>query len=401
MDYASISIIALLVHIIINYDVLRHPQIEQTSEAHSSYKLFLICVLIFYLFDISWGFVHNLRNPLLSSIWTELYFMAVAVAVVFWTRYVITYIREVNFFSVALKYAGIVFLGFEFIVLVMNLFFPIMFYFDENGTYHTGKARTATMFAQILLFLATSVHMLSVTVKTRGKIRHRHRTIGGFGIAMTIFVVLATLYPVLPFYSLGYLLGICLIHTFVLEDEKEARREELERLFQVEQIREQELGSARFMAYTDPLTGVKSKNSYQEDVIGIDRRIEDGILKDFAIVVFDVNGLKLVNDTRGHEEGDRLIKSACTIICHTFKHSPIYRIGGDEFVAFLMGEDFRNRAELLETFDSCMEKNSSCGDVVIACGCTEFNKVRDNCFCTMFSRADMKMYERKKQLKTM
>ena len=74
------------------------------------------------------------------------------------------------------------------------------------------------------------------------------------------------------------------------------------------------------------LTGVKNKNSWQEDVSGIEKRLEDGVLKDFGLIIFDVNGLKLVNDSKGHEEGDRLLKSGCKIICQIFKHSPIYRI---------------------------------------------------------------------------
>lgn len=198
---------------------------------------------------------------------------------------------------------------------------------------------------------------------------------------------------------MGYLLGICLIHTFVLEGEKEDRREELENLLQVEKIREAELGSARLMAYTDPLTGVKSKTAYQEDIIGIEKRIEDGILKDFAVAVFDVNGLKLVNDTKGHDEGDKLIKEACQVICQTFKHSPIYRIGGDEFVAFIMGEDFKQKSELVKNFDSQMEKNMAENKAVVSCGLTEYETGADKSYLTIFSRADMKMYERKKQLK--
>ena len=399
MYYSSIGIVAFLVHVIINYDVLVKSKHEQDSDSHKAYKTFLTCVLIYYIFDILWGVIYSLKFPLLSYTWTELYFMTVAITVFLWTRYVIIYLNKATFFSKLIKYAGILFLVFESVSIILNLFFPIMFYYDENGDYHTGQARTATMLAQIMLFLATSVYTLAVTIKSRGKIRHRHRTIGGFGIAMTIFVIFLAIYPILPFYSLGYLLGICLIHTFVLEGEKEDRREELENLLQVEKIREAELGSARLMAYTDPLTGVKSKTAYQEDIIGIEKRIEDGILKDFAVAVFDVNGLKLVNDTKGHDEGDKLIKEACQVICQTFKHSPIYRIGGDEFVAFLMGDDFKQKSELVKNFDSQMEKNMAENKAVVSCGLTEYETGADKSYLTIFSRADMKMYERKKQLK--
>lgn len=128
MDYASIGIIALLVHIIINYDMLKRTKEQQKSSSHVAYKIFLFCVLAFYLFDLLWGFIYNLQIPLLSYIWTELYFGVVAVTVFFWTRFVITYIQKDTVFTTLLKYAGIIFLGFEFLILVANLFFPIMFY---------------------------------------------------------------------------------------------------------------------------------------------------------------------------------------------------------------------------------------------------------------------------------
>ena len=399
MNYASIGVIAFLVHIIINYDVLIRAKEAEKNPSHLYYKIFLFCVLAFYIFDSLWGFVYDLKVPLVAYVWTELYFVSVAITVFFWTRFVINYIQKTNYFTTLLKYSGIIFLGFEFLVLAINLFFPVMFYFDESGGYHTANARTATMFAQILLFLATSIYMFVAGEKNQGTIRRRHRAVGAFGIAMTIFVVLATMYPILPFYAMGYLLGTCLLHTFVVEDEKEERRKELEQLLTVEEIQEQEIGSARLIAYTDPLTGIKSANAYQEDVIGIDMRIHDKILKDFGIVVFDINGLKLINDTKGHEEGDKLIKSGCNIICQTFKHSPIYRIGGDEIVAFLKGDDLKNRERLLDGFAAQMEKNILNGEVVIAWGLSEFIPNQDKEYSAIFTRADQKMYEQKKLLK--
>ncbi len=401
MNYAGIGIIAFLIHVIINFDVLRLSDRVKGDKTHRSYRAFLVCVLVFYLFDLLWGFVYEARYNLLSFVWTELYFVSVAITVFFWTRFVVTYINKDNLFSRLLKYAGILFLAFEFLVLLLNIFFPVMFYFDANGEYHTEKARSLTMFAQILLFLATPLYMFFVAARTAGKIRHHHLTIGGFGIAMVIFVILATFFPVLPFYALGYLLGTCVIHTFVLEDEKEDRRKELERLLEVGAIQEREIGSARLMALTDPLTGIKSKFAYQEDLIGIDMRIADGILQDSGLIVFDINDLKVTNDTKGHEEGDRLIKEASSFVCQTFKHSPVYRIGGDEMVAFLMGDDFKNRVELLRDFNLQMEKNARSGSFVIACGFSQYMPGQDRQFCTIFGRADMNMYERKKQLKNL
>ena len=57
----------------------------------------------------------------------------------------------------------------------------------------------------------------------------------------------------------------------------------------------------------------------------------------FAITILDVNDLKKVNDNEGHKAGDQFIRDACRIICTTFKRSPVFRVGGDEFAVLSQG----------------------------------------------------------------
>ena len=164
---------------------------------------------------------------------------------------------------------------------------------------------------------------------------------------------------------------------------------------------ERELGSAKQLAYTDSLTGVKSSHAYVETEKQVDRRIADGEIREFGVAVFDLNGLKGVNDTKGHDAGDRYIQGACRIICEHFKHSPVFRIGGDEFVAFLEGEDFRNRKILLASFETQIEENVRRGDPVVASGMAVFRYGHDNSYRRVFERADRRMYDRKGALKAM
>ena len=155
------------------------------------------------------------------------------------------------------------------------------------------------------------------------------------------------------------------------------------------------------MAYRDPLTGVKSKHAFVEKEEELDAAIDQRSIEYFAVIVFDVNGLKHVNDTLGHKAGDAYIKEASALICNTFDHSPVFRTGGDEFVALLNGRDYPNRTELLEGFDRQVEENIKEGKVVVSAGMSEFDPQTDNCFHTVFERADQLMYERKSKLKEM
>ena len=155
------------------------------------------------------------------------------------------------------------------------------------------------------------------------------------------------------------------------------------------------------MAYTDSLTGVKSTHAYIEVVKEVDERIAKGEIQEFGVIVFDLNGLKKVNDTQGHEAGDLYIQEASQMICENYKHSPVFRVGGDEFVAFLEREDYHNRESLLAAFETKAEDNLRKGKAVVANGMAEFRPGQDNSYRRVFERADHRMYDRKAVLKSM
>ena len=71
----------------------------------------------------------------------------------------------------------------------------------------------------------------------------------------------------------------------------------------------------------------------------------------------DINDLKYINDNHGHYRGNEYIKGSCNVLTDTYKNSPVYRIGGDEFIVILEGEDYSNRDSLLsevrEKFFAC------------------------------------------------
>jgi diguanylate cyclase (GGDEF)-like protein len=127
-------------------------------------------------------------------------------------------------------------------------------------------------------------------------------------------------------------------------------------------------------------------------------RIQEHRQPEFAIAVLDVNDLKRINDTEGHEAGDKCICDACEIICRTFKRSPVYRVGGDEFVVIFQDEDYARSEELVGLITQHNEEALSNGGLIIACGMAKYDK--ETCVAEVFEVADRKMYENKKYLKT-
>lgn len=156
------------------------------------------------------------------------------------------------------------------------------------------------------------------------------------------------------------------------------------------------------LAYRDPLTGVKNKTAYLDATHRLEEEMRVG-QPEFALVVMDINGLKMINDHYGHDFGDMLIVETCKLICKIFKRSPIYRIGGDEFVAILEGADYENYSMLLDSLGSeAKEHNRRCREenrLSIARGIAIYNSETDLVFANVFKRADDAMYQNKAMMK--
>ncbi|MBR3325914.1 MAG: response regulator [Atopobiaceae bacterium] len=245
MTYSIIGILASIVLVIINKDVLWSDDRERLTSTQQSYRNFIIGVLGYYITDIIWGVLEAQHlTPLLYAD-TVVHFVAMALAVMLWTRYVVAYLEDRSAYGAMLYRAGTLFLGFEVAVVAINFVQPILFWFDKVGAYHAGFARYITLAFQILMFFFSTVYTLRVTAKSEGTIRRRNLTIGLFSLAMILLIGIQMVYPLLPLYAMGYMLGTCLLHSFVVEDEKNEYRKELENLLTREQQQRRELSESR------------------------------------------------------------------------------------------------------------------------------------------------------------
>lgn len=205
---------------------------------------------------------------------------------------------------------------------------------------------------------------------------------------------------------------------------------------------ENSLREARARITTDSLTGVKNKAAYMDAEAKLNEQIAGGGEAEFAIIVADLNGLKEINDQHGHQTGDNFLKAGCHAVCDIFDHSPVYRVGGDEFAVIARGRDYEHIEELLEEMaarnERCIEARKAAGDgfsaakqmtitagshdrdskvdrdysdasagaiyefdpedVVIACGMARYDG--DPNVASVFDRADLAMFENKKDLKS-
>ncbi len=162
----------------------------------------------------------------------------------------------------------------------------------------------------------------------------------------------------------------------------------------------QAISIANEMARKDILTGTRNKTAFIEYEKDLQKEVDDKLLDSFGIIVCDINNLKIINDTQGHKAGDEYIKSACKLICRTFAHSPVFRVGGDEFVVILRSQDYNERESLISAFRKQIEDNIRIGQgPVVASGLAEYQMDSCNTVDDIFKLADSRMYEEKAYLK--
>jgi len=157
----------------------------------------------------------------------------------------------------------------------------------------------------------------------------------------------------------------------------------------------EELGE---LAIRDALTGVRNKTAYDRLVKDIDELRE----RNYGVVMIDLNYLKKINDSYGHDKGDLAIKKLCRIICEVFAHSPVFRTGGDEFVVIVKGHDYEHVQELADKFYKTVENSQTEKpeeSISAALGYALFEVGRDHSYQDVFKRADKAMYEAKVAMK--
>lgn len=667
MSYSIISLLALILNLIINRESLRNlksrlNESQNEQKLNFRYKLFLIATNCYFIIDIAWGLLyeHHFIEKLFPFLYFDciLYFLFMFLTMLTWIRYIVAYLDSHGLKSKTLLHSVWTMFTLALVYLVINHFHPFIFSFNDKHEYIIEQGRHIAFILQIALYVVTSTYMFFAAYKSRGEEKSRYIAVALTCLVMELFLIFQILDFRYPFYAMGLIIGICLVHSYIEKRERKEKEiydniatklaenyeamyyiniesgefqefsksekyasmkvpvigrdfyeetqlniekyvhpddrqfaknlyhkdivlnnlkekksysykyrvmiEDQPRYFQFTVIRANDnnhfilyekdiddeitaenlrlenqkkhitftqiaeilainydviyyidandfsyttfecrniygrqemqkfgddffvdarknipilvhksdrdlvldfinkdhiistlanqkscsldyrivaakqthyarmsvqkstngthfiigieniddevkkekqhlkaLNTEKELARRDELTGIKNKTAYTELEKSVQTNIDNGMdYLPFGLVVCDANDLKKINDTKGHAAGDDYIRKSAKLLCDTFVHSPVFRIGGDEFVVFIRGDDYSSREKLMKALHEQVQKNLQSGKgPVVACGMAEYTPEKDSLVSEIFDRADKAMYKIKKELK--
>jgi signal transduction histidine kinase/DNA-binding response OmpR family regulator len=262
MYYSMIGLLAVLTLLIVNQDILHNPRVSFDKPAWNVYRRFLFAVMAYYVMDILWGFLESRKLAGMLFANTTVYYVAMAVGVLFWAEFTVTYLEEKRRSGRVLVFVGRLISGLIALLSIINIFTPVLFTVTPECVYNPLPVRYVMLGCQIILLLSISGYAFISMLRLAGgdRKRRRYRILASFGFIMAALLFAQLWFPELPLYTIAYMLGTSMLHTFVADDDKEEYKrgqEEAEKIAEFTKTITSLLNNMPGMAFTkDSKTGV-------------------------------------------------------------------------------------------------------------------------------------------------
>ena len=293
--YSIFSGVALVIHLIINYDLLAGRGVDTAFAVR--YRGFVMGVLAYYVTDAVWGIFAGLGWLRLLYIDTVLFFLALVAFVLMWCRFVIFYLDLGKQAERILSWSGYALLAANIAALAVNPFTDCFFHIDADGVYRIGYLRDPAFYLLIAFILLTAFFVFRKAVGSRDSVRRRSMMVFQCCITMAVAMVLQIILPLTPFTALGCLICICFFHLFVLQDKQAGKHlAELEKA--LERARMAERAKSMFFSVVShdirtPLNAILGYSELLQSDIRTESEREEALQ---AIRASGTTLLQLVND---------------------------------------------------------------------------------------------------------
>lgn len=339
---------------------------------------------IFCVVDALWGICDargSFITPLRFTIVSYCYHTMSALSAFIWFGYIIRYLGLSGKIKIVCNIIRCVFIVLQFSMIVSNGITGGAFSINEDLEYFMGDLRLWLYLAQyayyVFILLLSTLFML---FGERSRLRI-YRNVFVFTLIPFMFGIGQYVFYDVAMYSMGFMISAFIIYAYNLTD-----------------IRENYLAkmaeeSSRH-AVVDVMTELFNRRGYEEDLATYPSVPPEN---DFVFVSMDLDGLKNVNDTLGHEAGDELIKGAASCMKRVMgSYGRLYRVGGDEFCAIIFANSDRLE-EIKSDFESTVSKwkGRRVKSLHVSWGVVTKQEAPDKTVAEIAKLADEKMYRAK------
>lgn len=230
------SLLALFSAVVVSIPLMQKQKDTEVKKINKAFKILSAWVVFFCLQDALWGiFASDLvLNKTVLFISSFIFHLSATITAYFWVKYVVSFFPDLKKTIKILKGLAIGIILLETVLLIVNCFYSIMYYVDDNAVYHTAFLRSASFGLHYIIYIIIGIIAFVLYLREKSSSNKKYLTILLFVIAPCVCGVLQALFPDAPFYSIGYAIGCCIINTFIVTTERrmliENRRNKLEKM---------------------------------------------------------------------------------------------------------------------------------------------------------------------------
>ena len=226
--YSIIAGIAMAIHLIVNWKQLLDWRNVGSRPGSFEIRHFLVCLTVFFTADVLWGVFAELKWRAFLYADTVVFFLMMALTIFSWMHFIAAYLELEGLPRARLLWTGRALVAFFTAALLLNFFVGGFFSVDERCAYAAGPVRRVALLLLAAINVYGAVATFFQMLRTKGAIRRRNAMLFAIGTTMAAAVLFQLGDPFIPAYGLGCLFGVCLLHVFVVEDERdEMHRKEM------------------------------------------------------------------------------------------------------------------------------------------------------------------------------